>query len=270
MTLSIHYRYQALIAGSLLFLVHCSAKSAADRGSDVAAVTSKDGVPGASFDLSNYSLTIPEGDPGKPATIEASELSDYSSDYFYTGPQGEMVFWSPSIGVTTGSSSFTRSELREQMTAGDNNANWLATDFSENSLRATLAVNQASPGSGDIGVGQIHEKDGANKPYVLLSFTNGTLHAKVRTVEDVDTYEDINLGSVELDTSFSYEMKMTSDGTLSLTVNDVTETRTIDPSWMSVPLYFKAGAYCIDKSPGSPSDTDGCKASFSSLERSHQ
>src|SRR5215510_10953614 len=88
--------------------------------------------PGGNFNLTNWYLGLPVdssgGTNGNSASIPASQLvTGYSNAlYFYTGPDGSMVFWAFVTGATTSGSSYPRSELREQISSGSNNSNWFA------------------------------------------------------------------------------------------------------------------------------------------------
>jgi uncharacterized membrane protein YgcG len=180
------------------------------------------------------------------------------------------VFWCPINGVATSGSTYPRSELREQVSPGDNTVNWRVGDFAVSSLDVTLNVNQIPPNTGDIGIGQIHEYGGSDKPFVLLHYTNGLIHAKVLTQECDGTcgapYDDLVFSSVPLDAGFSYTLKTTSDGNLHVVVNGAEQTMAIDSSWLSAGLYFKAGTYCLDNGSSS---VQGCQASFYALSVMH-
>src|SRR5262245_16642352 len=50
-------------------------------------------APGANFDLSHWSLTLPDS---AASVISPAELTaGFSNSYFYTGTDGAMVFWAP-------------------------------------------------------------------------------------------------------------------------------------------------------------------------------
>ena len=49
--------------------------------------------PSGNFQLTGWNLTLPTGTQGDPTVIPTSQLaSGYTSPYFYTGPDGAMVF----------------------------------------------------------------------------------------------------------------------------------------------------------------------------------
>ena len=137
--------------------------------------------PSLTFDLSDWSLSVPTDtdDNGKADQIKEKELSGlYSSEYFYTAPDGGMVFKCPIGGFkTSANTTYTRSELREMLRAGDYNIdtkgpsknNWVlksspnAKDAGgyDGTLKATLAVNHVTKTGdakhvGRVIIGQIH------------------------------------------------------------------------------------------------------------------
>ena len=138
--------------------------------------------PGSNFELLSWKLNTPGDEDGNGLSDTASETdldTGFTDQYFYTGPNGGMVFKSTIAGATTSvNSTYTRSELREMLrrgntgisTRGVNQNNWIL-DYQPDpavpvggrggTLRGTLAVNQVTT-TGDRGqvgrviVGQIH------------------------------------------------------------------------------------------------------------------
>ncbi|MEM1175054.1 MAG: polysaccharide lyase family 7 protein [Pseudomonadota bacterium] len=153
--------------------------SASDFGLDPAA------TPGANFELLSWKLNTPADLDGDMRADEASERdldTGFSDAYFYTGPDGGMVFRSTIAGATTSATArYTRSELREMLrrgntgvsTRGVNRNNWvlgyqpdagLPTGGRNGILRATLAVNKVTDTGdrnqvGRVIIGQIHAED---------------------------------------------------------------------------------------------------------------
>src|SRR6476661_9598608 len=124
--------------------------------------------PGGNFNLTNYYLGLPVdssgGTNGDSASISASQLvSGYTTNYFYTGPDGAMTFWAFCLGATTSGSSFPRSELREQISSGSNSSNWVA--YGTHILNAQCKVTQV-PSTGKVIIGQIHGYTGSALPLV--------------------------------------------------------------------------------------------------------
>lgn len=162
--------------------------------------------PGANFDLLGWyvSVPIPDPDDGFASDIKERELSGgYESDYFYTGDDGAMVFWTDGNGVKTSLNTiFVRTELREMLRRGDTSIgtnspanNWAFSSIPaeaqhlfrgiDGELTATLAVNHVTKTgtdpnwNGRIIIGQIHASE--NEPcrlyyHKLPNNTNGALY----------------------------------------------------------------------------------------------
>ncbi|SJN29022.1 Alginate lyase precursor [Vibrio casei] len=148
-------------------------------------------APSSNFDLLDWYLSIPldKGD-GYATSIKENELAaSYEDDFFYTGSDGGMVFYTPVKGYKTSENTkYVRTELREMLRRGDTSKstsgaenNWafssissgVQSDFAgiDGTLKATLAVNHVTTTSsndeqvGRIVVGQIHAKN--NEPIRL-------------------------------------------------------------------------------------------------------
>ena len=138
--------------------------------------------PGSNFELLSWKLNTPadRGD-GISETASERDLDNgfTDDDFFFTGPEGGMVFRSTIGGAkTSANTSYTRSELREMLRRGDtsistrgvNRNNWLlgyqpdpgiAVGGRNGVLRGTLAVNQVTTTGdrnrvGRVVIGQIH------------------------------------------------------------------------------------------------------------------
>ncbi|USD64925.1 polysaccharide lyase family 7 protein [Vibrio sp. SCSIO 43136] len=142
--------------------------------------------PSDNFDLADWYLSVPtdEDNSGTSDSIKESELNNgYESQYFYTGVDGGMVFWTPIYGYKTSSNtSYVRTELREMLRRGDtsiktqgvNKNNWVSSSAPESAqtaaggvdglLTATVAVNHVTTTGeeyqiGRVIIGQIHAAD---------------------------------------------------------------------------------------------------------------
>ena len=141
--------------------------------------------PGTNFELISWKLDTPADLDGNGIGDTASETDldgGFSDGFFYTGPDGGMVFRSTIAGATTSvNARFTRSELREMLrrgntsirTRGVNQNNWLlgyqpdpglAVGGRNGVLRGTLAVNHVTETGdrnqvGRVIVGQIHAEN---------------------------------------------------------------------------------------------------------------
>ncbi|APE00617.1 translation initiation factor SUI1 [Alteromonas mediterranea] len=140
--------------------------------------------PSTNFDLSRWYLSIQTDDDGngKADSIKEDELNAGFEDsrFFYTANDGGMTFRSEIDGYKTSTNtSYTRSELREMLRAGDtsidtqgvNSNNWVfssapssaqnAAGGVDGNMKATVAVNHVTTtgDSGQVGrviIGQIH------------------------------------------------------------------------------------------------------------------
>src|SRR5882724_1772231 len=85
--------------------------------------------PSGNFDLSHWYLGLPVDSSGgtngtSASTNTAALVAGYTSEWFYTGPDGAMTFWAWVVGATTSGSSFPRSELRELISPPSTASNW--------------------------------------------------------------------------------------------------------------------------------------------------
>jgi len=139
--------------------------------------------PSELFDLEDWSLSVPEDldHNGKADHIKEQQLSSgYTGEYFYISQDSGMVFKCPIKGFKTSkNTSYTRTELREMLRAGDtkiktkgpNGNNWVfqsSPDIAsaagyDGRLTATLAVNHVTTTGhpkqvGRVVIGQIHAR----------------------------------------------------------------------------------------------------------------
>ncbi|MHC8333986.1 polysaccharide lyase family 7 protein [Pseudomonas sp. LB3P25] len=219
------------------------------------------------IDLATWNLSIPEGSP--PATIETPQLAQGFNDKYFNSDTGTLSFWVPVTGSKTANAIYPRSELRETYSDGTVR-NWQYS-AADNILRASLTVNQV-PSTGKIVIGQIHNKD-SNNPMVKLEYqyktsaSTGNIVAKVRMRPDDEEGQVITIATgVPLNQNFSYMIHLSPKGALGISAAGNNWRTTIDPSWKTKPLYFKAGAYVQDNT-GYP--TEGGKVTFRMLEIHH-
>ena len=169
------------------------------------------------IDLATWNLSVPVGTP--PATIDTPKLvSGFKNQYFHSDT-GTLFFWAPVTGTRTENAIYPRTELRETFSNGTLR-NWLYPD-ADNSLRATLAVNQV-PSSGKLVIGQIHAYD-SQKPLVKLEYqyksttATGNIVAKVRMrPDDAEGRVIIIASGVKLDRDFSYLIHLSPGGALGI------------------------------------------------------
>jgi poly(beta-D-mannuronate) lyase len=141
--------------------------------------------PGANFELLSWKLNTPADLDGNGISDTASETeldTGFTDGFFFTGPEGGMVFRSTIEGARTSANTrYTRSELREMLrrgntgisTRGVNQNNWLlgyqpdpgvAVGGRNGVLRGTLSVNHVTQTGdrnqvGRVIIGQIHAEN---------------------------------------------------------------------------------------------------------------
>jgi hypothetical protein len=223
--------------------------------------------PAANFDLSRWKITLPiddfGGTTGEATEIKNPSLQTYTSEFFYTGTDGAMVFWCPVIGATTSGATAPRSELRELISGTDSRVNWSA--MGTHILRAQCRVTQ-EPDTGDVIIGQVHGYP--SQRLVKVQYGDGRVQVYIRNSLTVsgDTKFIHNVGANPLITN---EIKVV-DGVAFVTVNGVMNSHNFgvsDPAWLTdSTFYFKAGAYLQDNSGPL---TEGGRVSFYQLSATH-
>ena len=219
--------------------------------------------PGANFDLSHWSLTLP--DQNASVITPAELVAGFTNSNFYTGADGAMVFWCPVTGGTTGASDNPRSELREVLNPTDNSVNW--SPYGTHVLNAECRVTQL-PSSKRVVIGQIHSYLGSAPPLVLLVFNDGNVEAQVKLASTDTDNTTYSIAYVGLGNAIQYQIQMR-DGVVSMTVNGANQTVNTfatDPAWERQTYYFKAGDYCLDHDGLS---SEGAKVRFFQLSVQH-
>lgn len=240
-----------------------------------------------SIDLSHWSVTTPELDPatGKVTNVEPPQILDYANNELlkknmYNDPKtGALVFYAyPSEGKTA-NTSFSRSELREQMVPGNNNINW--TFKQGGTLKAEMAMGEVSrEGAGlysKVIILQIHgrltdeqkkligQKDHNAPPVLKILWQNGKIRIKTKVLKNPNaTYEEMLQTDAWTDdegynfkekvdfNKFTLEVKV-KEGRMAITLNN-DETKVYENEslrkWNIFENYFKAGNYFQSKEPG--------------------
>ncbi|MGW6194882.1 polysaccharide lyase family 7 protein [Kribbella sp. NPDC055110] len=206
--------------------------------------TTTGSVPGQVLDLTNWKLTLPTGDDEDPTEIKQPALATYSNGPYFVVDGDGVQFRAPVNGVTTGGSSYPRSELREMN--GTENASWSSTDGTH-----TLVVKEAFtalPAEKPHVVGaQIHDDEDDVSVFRL----EGT---KLYVTDGDDAHHKLVTSDYQLGTPFEAKFAV-SDGEVKAYYNGVLQT-TIAKSFDGA--YFKAGAYtqanCDKSSPCSDSN----------------
>jgi poly(beta-D-mannuronate) lyase len=270
-------------------------------------------APSGNFDLSDWYLSIPVNNGSGVATsIKESELNaDYSnSSYFYTAADGGMVFNCTVSGYKTSSNtSYTRTELREMMRAGNTSIatsgvcenNWVFGSASsetkaaaggyDGELTATLAVNYvtttgSSSQVGRVIVGQIHAN--SNEPCRLYyrklpGNSKGSIYFAHETKGGSESWYEL-IGSksdsasnpsdgVALDEKFSYSIKVVGDQ-LTVTImrdgkSDVSKTVDMSGSGYSTSDQYMYFKAGVYNQNNTGTGSDYVQATFYSLANTH-
>jgi Alginate lyase len=219
--------------------------------------------PGVNFDLSRFTLQLPLADGDSVQQIK--DLSVYTSDYFYTAPDGAMAFWCPVTGATTPNSHYPRTELRENAIGGD----WAISGT--HSMTASFKVTKTPSSKGTI-IGQVHGNavDGTGE---ILKLEWTSANEIIASVEDNNNanQSDKGLGTYPLNALLSYTIKL-ENSQLTVSVSDAKgATKTVTSSytasrWTKDSYYFKLGDY-VQLNTGA--STDGGRVSFYSFAITH-
>ncbi len=237
------------------------------------------------IDLSHWKVTLPidRGD-GRPLEVEPPEIFDYANNerikpYFYNdSTDGSLVFYTYPAS-STANSSYSRTELREQMVPGSNNTNW--TFAQGGRLRGTLAVPEITQDhTGDYHrtiIMQIHgrltdeqrdligEDDNNAPPVLKIYWDEGKVRVKTKELKDLDaTYEEMlhtsawgddkgrNFSEIVGTNKFTLEV-VVSEGRMEVILNDnesfVYEDIHME-KWGVFENYFKAGNYLSTRDEG--------------------
>lgn len=251
------------------------------------------------IDLSNWKVTlpVPRGD-GKPLEVEPPQILSYATDeallpFMYNdSTDGSLVFYAYPES-STANSSYSRTELREQMDPGSNSTNW--TFAQGGRMKGTLSVPEISSDSGGDRhrtiIMQIHgrltneqrdliQEDDNNAPPVLkIYWQDGRVRVRTKVLKDVNVsdteilrtsaWEDDEgryFSEVVGTEQFTLEV-IVSDGRMEVKMNDnesfVYEGIHME-KWGVFENYFKAGNYL------QTSDADAfARVKYYDLEISH-
>ncbi|WP_221420251.1 polysaccharide lyase family 7 protein [Fulvivirga sp. M361] len=251
------------------------------------------------IDLNNWKVTLPiPRSDGKPLEVEPPEILDYATNetlipFMYNDSSDTSIVFYTYPGASTANSSFSRTELREQMVPGSNSTNW--TFAQGGSMRGTLAVPEISTDEDGkphrVIIMQIHgrltnaqrdligEDDNNAPPVLKIYWVNGFVRVKTKVLKDLNASNTeilfTNAWGDDKGKSFSEEVgtgKFTlevvvSEGKMEVTLNDA-ETFVYDDihmqKWGVFENYFKAGNYLVTKDEGA-----SAKVKYYELEVSH-
>jgi hypothetical protein len=220
--------------------------------------------PGANFDLTRFTLQLPLSD-GNNGVQQIKDLSTYTSDYFYTAPDGAMTFWCPVTGAHTMNTHYPRTELRENAVGGD----WAISGT--HSMTASFKVTKTPSSKGTI-IGQVHGNatDGTSEVLKLEWLTTNEI---IASVEDNNSaaQADKSLGTYAPNALLTYSIKL-QNSQLTVSIIDAKgATKTVTSSytasrWTKDSYYFKLGDY-VQLDTGAA--TNGGRVSFYSFAIKH-
>ena len=152
------------------------------------------------IDLSHWKVTIPVGNPteiGPPEILDYANNEELKPFMYNDSASGAIVFYAYP-NTSTANSSYSRSELREQMVPGDNNTNW--TFAQGGRMKGRLAMDEVSRGKDGkyhkVIVMQIHgrltneqrdligQKDNNAPPMLKIYWQDGKVRVKTKVLKN--------------------------------------------------------------------------------------
>lgn len=246
------------------------------------------------IDLSNWKVTLPIGNPSE---VEPPEILNYATNqtlkpFMYNDSiKGALVFYTYPESSTP-NSSYSRTELREQMVPGSNNTNWT---FSQGgTMKGELAMGEITRDADDdyhrTIIMQIHgrltneqrdligQSDNNAPPMLKIYWVNGKVRVKTKVLNDLNANDtEILYTSAWGDDNgytfpeyvgfdkFTLEVKV-SDGRMEVIMNGTS--KVYDDihiqKWGVFENYFKAGNYLVSLDNWAKS-----KVEYYSLEITH-
>jgi hypothetical protein len=207
--------------------------------------------PADLLDLSNWKLTLPTGQQGKPEEVLAARLPSFENEFFQVNDSRDAVVFTAKVGgITTKNSHYPRSELREmrggEKAAWSNPGGTHTLDVRE----AILAVPRAKP---EVVAAQIHDGDDD----VLQIRLEGQ---RLTVQSDDGETETVLDPAYQLGTPYDVRI-VAADGRIEVFYNGE---RKAELNKSGTGWYFKVGAY-VQSSPekGDAVGTPGAVAVYS-------
>ena len=184
------------------------------------------------FSLNNWKLTLPIGDSEDPKEVTQPELASFRLDPWFVVNQGTLRFRAAVNGVTTGGSSYPRSELREMTDEGKAKASWSSTSGSHVMYldEAITAVPQVKK---HVVAGQIHDDD---DDVIVIRLEYPTLYVNVDGKNKYTLDENYSLGK-----RFSVKFEVAGGETKVFYNSSPDPVYALNKDYSGA--YFKAGAY---------------------------
>jgi len=234
------------------------------------------------IDLSHWKVTLPIGNPTEVAPPEILEYATNETlkPFMYNDSvNGALVFYTYP-GASTANSSYSRTELREQMDPGSNTTNWTFTQGGN--MKGALSMAEISKDANgnyhraiimqihgrltDVQRDLIGEDDNNAPPILKIYWVDGKVRVKSKVLKDVNVSDtdilsvdawDDDEGYTFLEEvgfeKFTLEVKA-SDGRMEVILNE-NESVVYDDihiqKWGVFENYFKAGNYLVSLDVGS-------------------
>jgi len=233
------------------------------------------------IDLNHWKVTLPIGNPTE---VHPPEILDYATNetvkpFMYNDSiEGALVFYTYP-GASTANSSYSRTELREQMEPGSNEVNW--TFDQGGRMKGTLAVTDISKdANGNFHrtiIMQIHgrlsdeqrdligAKDNNAPPVLKIYWYKGLVRVKSKLLKDTNAtdQEILHTDAWDDDEGFNFSQNVghdkfnleiiVSSGKMEIILNE-SESYIIENEdlkrWGVFENYFKAGNYLSTKDEG--------------------
>lgn len=193
-----------------------------------------DVAPGRLLDLKNWYLTLPTGKQKDPDCIFQPRLESFvhPKSFYVNEKKDAIVFRAHCGAVTTKSSRYGRSELRECTNGGKDKAAW-DTGKGEHTITYTASVNELPVAKPSVIVGQIH----ATKKYLILI----KLYKDKLQVQHNGKLIGTLDGNLQLGKKFSIKINV-KDNITNIYYNDMTKVK-VRVSAKASDCYFKVGSY---------------------------
>lgn len=152
--------------------------STSTSGAPVLAVSTMNAsYPAQVVNLTNWKVTLPIGESGRPLEIKQPSLSKYKIDpWFIVASTGNGIrFRAPVTGVTTKGSKYPRSELREMSNNGLSNAAW-SSDSGTHTFFIDQAITSVPETKKHVVAGQIHD---ASRDIMVIRLEYPNLYVNV-------------------------------------------------------------------------------------------
>lgn len=207
-----------------------------------------DVAPGKLIDLKNWYLTLPTGKQKDPDCVFQPHLENFvHPKFFFVNEEKDAVVFRAHCGaVTTKSSRYGRSELRECINGGKDKAAW-NTDKGEHTMTYTASVEELPVAKPSVIVGQIH----ATKKYLILIKLNNNKLQVQHNGKIVGTLDD----NFKLGKKFSIKISA-KDNITNVYYNDMTKVK-VRVSTKASNCYFKVGSY-VQSSTSTGDKAEAC------------